>query len=114
MPFHPPGQELEIIDKKSPRMKNGELVTTCMRCRSYRPLRAHHCRQAPASVYLLLCVRAYVCVCLLLCVCVCVLVRARACVCVLLWVRVSACVRVSASVSVSASPCVPLRVCVCV
>eukprot|EP00048_Salpingoeca_helianthica_P003624 m.69084 g.69084 ORF g.69084 m.69084 type:complete len:270 (+) comp12811_c0_seq1:66-875(+) len=41
--FHPPGQELELIDKKSPRMKNGELVTTCLKCRTYRPLRAHHC-----------------------------------------------------------------------
>lgn len=39
----PAGEQLEIIDRRSPKMKNGELVTTCLKCRSYKPLRAHHC-----------------------------------------------------------------------
>ena len=37
------GEELEMIDKRYPQLRNGEYVTTCIPCKGYKPYRAHHC-----------------------------------------------------------------------
>lgn len=34
---------VDAIDRLSPRVRNGEYVTSCQRCNCYRPSRAHHC-----------------------------------------------------------------------
>eukprot|EP00730_Choanoeca_flexa_P001164 TRINITY_DN10510_c0_g1_i5.p1 TRINITY_DN10510_c0_g1~~TRINITY_DN10510_c0_g1_i5.p1 ORF type:complete len:192 (+),score=1.39 TRINITY_DN10510_c0_g1_i5:398-973(+) len=34
---------VEVIDRRQPRLRNGEYVTSCQRCNCYRPQGAHHC-----------------------------------------------------------------------
>eukprot|EP00050_Salpingoeca_kvevrii_P009095 m.307101 g.307101 ORF g.307101 m.307101 type:complete len:273 (+) comp19712_c0_seq1:42-860(+) len=43
VPVIPAGEPLEIIDRKDPQWRDGELVTTCRKCPAYKPYRAHHC-----------------------------------------------------------------------
>eukprot|EP00730_Choanoeca_flexa_P001163 TRINITY_DN10510_c0_g1_i4.p2 TRINITY_DN10510_c0_g1~~TRINITY_DN10510_c0_g1_i4.p2 ORF type:complete len:152 (+),score=10.58 TRINITY_DN10510_c0_g1_i4:27-482(+) len=43
IPPLPREMPVEVIDRRQPRLRNGEYVTSCQRCNCYRPQGAHHC-----------------------------------------------------------------------